>query len=258
MTTPQASPATQAARTPRISTDRRRPESSNTARTRQRLLSLVLPAAALLYFGATALNPKGTDQLIDNRGVAAKVLPIAAAHTSQLYLSGAFTVFAVGAIGLAYAAIATLVRGRGAALATTAAIFGGLTNFCGAILNVLVGFNVAAAASAHIGEPAAGTFLVTTFTSRFAQSLSAAYIAGIVLAPILMGVALWRSRNVPRWLAVLFVASLELAQQIPSKGPVVAGICVAPFAVATVALAIHMWRPERTAGNPTDPVAALA
>jgi hypothetical protein len=34
------------------------------------------------------------------------------------------------------------------------------------------------------------------------------YIVGIYLAPILMGIALWRSRSVPRWLAVLFVAGL--------------------------------------------------
>ena len=36
-----------------------------------------------------------------------------------------------------------------------------------------------------------------------------------------MGVALWRSRNVPRWLAVLFFAGLEVAQQSISAGPVV-------------------------------------
>jgi len=33
-----------------------------------------------------------------------------------------------------------------------------------------------------------------------------AYFLGIYLGPVLMGIALWRSRSVPRWLAVLFFA----------------------------------------------------
>ena len=44
-----------------------------------------------------------------------------------------------------------------------------------------------------------------------------------------MGLALWRSRSVPRWLAVLFVVGLEVAQQVQSKGSLVvlvhAAIC---------------------------------
>jgi hypothetical protein len=47
------------------------------------------------------------------------------------------------------------------------------------------------------------------------------YFIGIYVAPLLMGVALWRSRSVPRWLAVLFFAGLEVAQQQISTGPVV-------------------------------------
>ncbi len=60
----------------------------NAARMRQRVLSLFLPLAAVLYVSAEALNPKGTDQILSTTAVALKVLPIAARHPVQLYVSG--------------------------------------------------------------------------------------------------------------------------------------------------------------------------
>ena len=65
-------------------------------------------------------------------------------HTTQLYLSGSLTLLALGALAVSYAAIAALVRDRGSALATVAALIGGVGAFCGAIVNVLVGYNLAA------------------------------------------------------------------------------------------------------------------
>jgi len=56
-------------------------------RLRRRLLAIWLPITALLYMGTELLNPKGTDQLITTTATALKVLPIAAKHSSQLYLS---------------------------------------------------------------------------------------------------------------------------------------------------------------------------
>ena len=56
------------------------------------------------------------------------------------------------------------------------------------------------------------------------------------------GFALWRSRSVPRWLAVLLVAGLEVAQQVQSKGIVVVLVCTLLFAVAMVLLAARIWQ----------------
>ena len=67
-----------------------------------------------------------------------------------------------------------------------------------------------------------------------------AYFLGIYVAPLLMGIALWRSRAVPRWLAVLFFAGLEVAQQQISSGPVVV-LYMLPFAAAMVLLAARIW-----------------
>ena len=44
----------------------------NTARTRQRVLALFLPIAAVLYISAEALSPKGTDQVVTDRATALK------------------------------------------------------------------------------------------------------------------------------------------------------------------------------------------
>jgi hypothetical protein len=52
----------------------------NAARARQRVLALFLPAAAVLYVSARALNPQGTDRLLTSMAAAFTVLPIAARH----------------------------------------------------------------------------------------------------------------------------------------------------------------------------------
>ena len=234
----------------------------HTARARQRILALFLPLTAVLYVSCEALDPKGTDIPILTMADALKVLPIAARHPGQLYVSGSLSLLALGALAVSWAAIASLVRGRGAALATVAALLGGIGAFCGALVNVLVGVNLAAAATAPISHAAAGRFLVTTFNSGFEHVFMSVYVAGIYLAPVLMAIALWRSRCVPRWLAVLFVAGLELAQQVPSAGPVRVVLLMLPFAVAMVLLAIHVWqaaaRPATDGDLPSAPASPPA
>jgi hypothetical protein len=217
---------------------------------RQRVLALFLPVAAVLYISADALSPKGTDQVVTDTATALKLLAIAAKHPTQLYIAGTCAVLGLGALAVSYAAIATLARDRGSALATVAALIGGIGAFCGAIVNVLVFPNLAAAATAHTTPGAAAQFLVTTFNSGFGHGFEYAYFLGIYVAPLLMGVALWRSRAVPRWLAVLFTVGLELAEGMGSYGPIVV-LFMLPFAAAMVLLAARIWQ---AADRPPVPV----
>jgi hypothetical protein len=221
----------------------------NAARTRQRVLALFLPLVAVLYISAEALSPKGTDQVIQTTATAFKVLAIAAKHPAQLYVAGSLALLGLGALAVSYAAIATLVRNRGSAVATVAALIGGIGAFCGAIVNVLVFPNLAAAATAHLSGGAAARFLVTTFNSGFGHVFLYAYFIGIYAAPALMGFALWRSGSVPRWLAVLFFIGLEVAQQQISAGIVVV-LYMLPFAVAMVLLAIRIWQAAAPPARP--------
>jgi len=212
-----------------------------TGRARQRILAVFLPVTAVLYASAVALNPKGTDQLITGTATALKVLPIAADHSAQLYLSGSLSLLALGGLAVSYAAIAMLVARRGWVIATVAALLGGVGAFSGALLNVLVGVNLAAAASAHMTQHAAALFLVTSFHSVPAQVATDVYFLGEYAAPVVMGIALWRSQNVPRWLAVLFVLGLEIAEALPSSGPI-ALLFALPFVAAMILLAARIWQ----------------
>ena len=229
----------------------------NAARARLRLLAAFLPVTAALYVGAEALDPRGTDRVVTNTATAFKLLPIAAAHSSQLYLSGSLSVLALGGLAVSYAAIATLVSGRGWVIATIAALLGGVGAFAGAMLNVLGGISLAAAASAHIARGAAARFLVTSFGSVPSHVVEYVYFASEYAAPIVMGVALWRSRAVPRWLAVLFTAGLEVAESMGAIGPKVV-LFMLPFAVAMILLAARIWRAaaRRTPMNGATPAPA--
>jgi hypothetical protein len=213
----------------------------NAARIRQRVLAVFLPIAAVLYIGGEALSPKGTDQVVTTAAVAFKVLPIAARHSTQLYLASCLVLLGLGALAVSYAAIATLVRDRGSALATIAALLGGVGAFCGAIVNVIAYPGLAAAATAHVSRDAAAKVLVTWFNSGFGHAFLYVYFVSEYLAPLLMGIALWRSRNVPRWLAALFFIGLEVAESMSSMGPIVI-LYMLPFAAAMVLLAARIWQ----------------
>jgi hypothetical protein len=217
---------------------------------RQRILAVFLPVTAVLYISCEALDPRGTDQVVTSMAVAFRLLPIAAAHPSQLYLAGSLSLLALGGLAVSYAAIALLVTGRGWVIATVAAMLGAVGAFAGALFNVLVGVNLAAAASAHMTQTAAARFLVTSFGSVPAQVAEYVYFVSEYSAPIMMGFALWRSRAVPRWLAVLFTVGLELAETMGSYGPIVV-LFMLPFAVAMILLAVWIWR---AAAHPAAPL----
>jgi hypothetical protein len=224
----------------------------NAVRTRQRMLVLVLPLTAALYIGAEGLDPKGTDQIVTTTAIALKVLPVAAKHSTQLYASGSLSELALAAVAISYGAIAMLVRKRGSTAATIAVLIGGIGAFCGAIVNVFVGLNLAAAASAHVTRSAAARLLITNFNSGPGQAFTDIYAFSEYLAPIIMGVALWRSRCVPRWLAVLFAVGFLLAAQTGSVGIAKVVLQMAPFAVAMILLAVRIWRAAEPAAPASD------
>ena len=143
-----------------------------------------------------------------------------------------------------------LVRRRGSTAATIAVLIGGIGAFCGAIVNVFVGRNLAAAANAHVTRHAAAQFLITNSNSGSGQIFTDIYAFSEYLAPIIMGVALWRSRCVPRRLAMLFAVGLLLAAQTGSVGVAKVVLQMAPFAVAMDLLAVRIWR----AAEPPSPV----
>ena len=89
---------------------------------------------------------------------------------------------------------------------------------------------------------AAARILVTNFNSGPGQTFTDVYAFSEFVAPIIMGVALWRSGRAPRWLAVLFAVGFELAEQTASVGISKVVLQMAPFALAMVLLSVRIWR----------------
>ena len=148
------------------------------------------------------------------------MLPIAAHHSLQLYASGALSVLALGAVAaISYGAIAILVRRRGSTAATIAVLVGGSGAFCGAIVNVFVGFNLAAAASAQLNHGVAAQFLIANLAIPYqARRSRTSMPSAEILAPIIVGdhaVAQPGACHVR--LAVLFAVGFELAGHRPGR-----------------------------------------
>jgi hypothetical protein len=136
-----------------------------------------------------------------------------------------------------------------------AAILGAVGAFCGIVANVLGGINLAAASSANLAKLQAARFLAHSFNSGAGKAFFDVYAFSELLAPVLMAVALWRSRLVPRWLSVVFLVGFGLAEQTASVGPVRVVGLMALFVVSMVLLAVRVWR---SAGSPSTSTVAKA
>jgi len=125
-----------------------------TVRTRRRILALALPVTAMLLLFGGALTPRGLDRPVMSLTGALRELQIAAAHPGQVYFSSMLVIFGLGTLGISFFAIAVLASDRDRVLATAAGVIGWFGAFCGAVANVLIGFDLAAAATVHVSSTA--------------------------------------------------------------------------------------------------------
>jgi hypothetical protein len=181
----------------------------------RRVLAPFPAGAAVLLTVGQAMTPEGLDKPVTTAARASHEIQIAAAHSAQLYLSNGLVILGLGALGVSFTAIATLALSRHAAIAAIAGVIGGFGAVCGVVVNVLVGYDVAAVAAAHTTPAAAASVLVSADTSAAFVVFIVGYIGGVLVATILSGVNLWRGKTLPRWLAVLFVAGLVVAASSP-------------------------------------------
>jgi hypothetical protein len=225
--------------------------------TRTRILALTLPATAVLFLAGEAITPKGLDQSTQSVSSALALLPKAVGHTGQIYLGNALVLLGLATLLTSYLALTQLARARGATLATAAAAIGCVAAFAGIVANVLVGFNLATAVSAHLQAPQAAVFIARSFSSKPGEAFLNTYFLGTIVALVLMAAALWRSRNVPWWLAILLPITYELAAFAPA-GPISIPLML-PFLVIAIVLARRIWTqhpaPQAT---PASDLAALA
>jgi hypothetical protein len=216
----------------------RPPAGFATVRTRRRILALALPVTAILLLFGGALTPRGLDRPLTSLTGALRELQIAAAHPGQVYFSNMLVIFGLGTLGISFSAIAVLASDRDRVLATAAAVIGWFGAFCGAVANVLIGFDLAAAATVHVSS-AAAQILVSANTAAAAWVFFTGYFAGLPVAIILTGIALWRCQSIPRWLPVLFVAGLIIGALAP---PGIISVPLSlPFVIVMMLLARRIW-----------------
>ena len=142
-------------------------------------------------------------------------LRIAAAHAGKVYFSNMLVIFGLGTLGVSFFAIAVLASDRDRGLAMTAAVIGWFGAFCGAVVNVLIGFNLAAAAAAR-SPSAAAQILVSGNNAAVAKVFFTGYFAGIPVATILTGIALWLGSP-----AAASTCATRVPARTRSSGPVI-------------------------------------
>jgi hypothetical protein len=210
---------------------------------RRQLLALALPATAVLLLIGESLTPAGLDQTPMSAASALPLLPKAAAHVDQLYFGNALVLLGLGTLLISYLALTQLARLRGATLATVAAAIGCLAAVAGIVANALAGFNLATVVSADLPATQAADFVARSFSSKAGEAFLNTYFLGNIVALVLMAVALWLSRNVPWWLAILLPVTFELVGFAPA-GPV-AIAWMLPFLVLSAEFARRIWTAAR-------------
>ncbi|WP_329122657.1 DUF4386 family protein [Streptomyces sp. NBC_01465] len=169
----------------------------------------------------------------------------AAGHRDRFWAMFAYggPLYALFCVGLAFAVL-VLVRQRGAALARIGSVLlivsGALVSSGFGGVGVLYGY---ATNSAALPTASGHSFVayINDHTDLYTNVLAPSALAQIV-GSVLVCIALFRARSVPRWLSALFIVGMLLSFAISSGA---AGFVAAlPSAVATVAIA--WYARERT------------
>ncbi len=204
----------------------------------------IFPVLAVgLLVTAGALMPSGLDQPIRSLDTARSQLAAASAHSGTLYLCTGLIILGLGSLAVSFPAIATLCPDRRSATLATA--IAGLACISGVAVNSLVNLNVAGAVRAPVSRDAAARLLLAVNTTTLPTAYLISYVAGLVAASVLLGIALWRAKTLPGWLAALFPVALILASTAP---PGLLGVILSiPFTTVMILLAVKLWRRLNTA-----------
>ncbi|HZA75114.1 MAG TPA: hypothetical protein VE623_01855 [Acidimicrobiales bacterium] len=152
---------------------------------------------------------------------------------------------AAGAIAVGLA-VCLLVPARGATWATLGALLtsvGGLAFYGGVAAEGVLGMY---ATDPEALPAESGTTLITFVDDNF-EPVGLALIPGLVLlavGPLLLALALWRARSVPRWLPVAF--ALTNVAGFPLSTGVLAVLADGAFAATHVAMGWSLWHHTRT------------
>lgn len=231
---------------------------STTTAARNRLLAITMSLGALFILVSQLLFVEGTDVRVTSTRVGLDTLAAASEHPARFAVYGLLVVLGLAALGAAFAGIASLVHERGGRLATVGAALGIFGAFCAAIINVAALLNVYAATRADASRESMAEFLVASQHDNPTNPLfGLGYFVGLSLGVVLISIALYRSRALPRWVPVCFGVGFLVGSSAPSG--LIAAAALIPFVASVLAIA---WRLSTarvvTPATPAAPVAAAA
>jgi hypothetical protein len=201
-------------------------------RSRLAATALVLAGVCLDVGHSMSINPHGSTASYIGRMTDHHVTGVVG---GLLLSAGAFLLLP----GLV--AILSLVRGRGAALATAGAVLTGVgaaTLGAGDVMNTLV---MGALVKTH-PDLASEIYTVANGDTAPLAGLPFAFAPLFVFGLVIVAVALGRARTVPVWLAVLLGVGALLIFFSSGGGLVSAGVPTLPLAVALVLLGVRALR----------------
>lgn len=221
------------------------------ANLRRTWTAAALVLAAVLSVAWTALQPPFPS------GYAERLAAVDEAGTSAMVSAALFALsqlpMLAAVLGIAHVARrrAPVAANLGAALAVLGvfghAVFGGVS----LVTVVMAGDSANRAVHAE---------LLARVESSPVMIFAAAGLLGTVLGLLVLGIGLWRSRAVPRWVPALLWTFLVLefvGTSLSAYAGYVAGMC---FLIVFGTLAAHVWRSPRQewAAAPAEPAAAPA
>lgn len=212
----------------------------------RRALAVLMPIGPLAIAVVRGILPYYTND--SNTVMAAKVVAHQGAETAVIWLT--------------FVAMLTLVPGvialgmfarRGSSRVGTVGLVLAVAAFLSLFWSTVAGSDNVALAAARLGTPPGATGALLTSMGNITPIglASNIFVLGHIIGLILIGIALWRSRLVPRWAALLLAVSQLLHLVFAVIIPVHAldgfawGLTAVGFAVAAVAFAGE--RPHRPA-----------
>lgn len=190
-----------------------------TVRSRRQLLAGVTLAAPVMLAVGNSLFPKDSFQFAGTSQKALKTLAATSAAPHRVLAASLFLLVGMAMLGAAFCAVASLVRQRGGATATAGAGIGVIGSLGGVLVTAWLGLSVYAASRADISEDAKVGYLLSLLKgSHLGNIVGVPFLTGLVLGSVLLGLALFRSGVVSRWLAAVFPVAVVFATVFAPQG----------------------------------------
>ena len=214
--------------------------------TRRKLLAGVTLTAPIMLALGNSLFPRDSFQFAGTSKKALQTLAATSAAPHRVLAASLFLIVGMALLGAAFCAVASLVRHRGGATATAGAGLGVVGSLGGVLVSAWLGLSVYAASQADISQDAKVGYILSLLKgSHLGNIVGIPFLSGLILGSVLLGVALFRSGEVSRWLAGIFPVAVSFATVFAPQG--IAGALMGLPLIAVLGLLARQIGQDSTA-----------